>query len=131
MDDLTRSEGVGLLVTFIGFIGLTALGVVLFRTMDPLPVWLGAPVAIGAITALIGFVGVIVRAARRQDHEGVEREVAARASMITVLVVVLAGLGYSLLEAFAGAPRVTAAAASALACLVWIISWTWMTRRFE
>ena len=38
---------------------------------------------------------------------------------------------HSLLEAFAGVPRATAAAVSAVAALTWVASWTWLSRRPE
>lgn len=49
--------------------------------------------------------------------------------MVTVLVIVVAGLGYALLEAFAGLPRVTAAVPAAAAALVWVIAFAWARDR--
>lgn len=45
--------------------------------------------------------------------------------MITVLVVVVAGFAYSLLEAFRGMPRLTAAVPAAVAGLTWMVSFAW------
>lgn len=128
MNDFTKPERVGLAVSFVLFVALTAVGIILFNVLRPIPLLVGAPVGLCAIAALAAFVGITVRALRRQDNEGVEREVAAQASMITVLVVAVAGFGYSLLEGFAGAPRVTAAAMSTLVGLVWMASRAWVSR---
>ncbi|MET8575102.1 hypothetical protein [Streptomyces sp. NPDC005012] len=108
-------------VTF--FAGAVAAGVLHAR--DALPSWAGWVLAILAIAGLVLLVGVTARALLRGDTEGVERQDAARASMVTVLVVVVAGFGYALLEAFAGLPRVTAAVPAAAAGLVWMITFAW------
>jgi uncharacterized membrane protein len=108
-------------VTF--FAGAVAAGVL--QAQDALPSWAGWVLAVLAIAGLVLLVGVTVRALSRGDTEGVERQDAARASMVTVLVVVVAGFAYALLEAFAGLPRVTAAVPGAPAGLVWMITFTW------
>lgn len=131
MEHLTTQERVGLGAGITVYIGLTAAGAVLYNAMAAIPLWLGLVLGLGATAGLVGLVGITVRATRRLDREGAEQEVTAQASMVTVLVVGVAGLSYSLLEAFAGAPRVTAAAMSALAGLVWICTWTWLSRHFE
>lgn len=131
MNDFTKRERVGLAASFSLFVALTAVGIVLFNVLRPLSPWVGAPLGVAATASLAAFVGITVRAMSRQDNEGVEREVAAQASMVTVLVVVIAGFGYSLFEAFAGVPRLTAAVTSTFAGLVWVFSWTWLSRRFE
>ncbi|MBD8534145.1 hypothetical protein [Plantibacter sp. CFBP 13570] len=66
-----------------------------------------------------------VRASLRVDTEGVERQDAARASMVAVLVVVVAGFGYSLLEAFADLLWLTAAVPAAATALVWVVAFSW------
>ncbi|UFU04360.1 hypothetical protein LQF12_07215 [Ruania suaedae] len=131
MNDFTKRERVGLAASFALFVALAAVGIALFNVLRPLSPWVGAPLGVAATASLAAFVAITVRATRRQDNEGVEREVAAQASMVTVLVVVIAGFGYSLLEAFAGVPRLTAAVMSAFAGLVWMSSWTWLSKRFE
>ena len=90
-----------------------------------LPLWAGSTLAVVAIAGMVALVGTTVRALTRGDTEGVEQQHAARASMVTVLVVVVAGFGYSLLEAFAGLPRVTGAAFGVAAGLVWMIVFAW------
>ena len=69
-----------------------------------------------------------MRGLLRTDTEGVERQDAARASMIVVLVIVMAGFAYALLEAFAGLPRMTAAAPAAATALVRMIAFAWRLR---
>ena len=93
--------------------------------LDALPPWAGWALAVVAIAGMVLLVAATVRAMLRDDTEGVERQDAARASMITVLVMVVAGFGYSLLEAFAGLPRVTGAAFAVAAAGVWMIAFTW------
>lgn len=131
MSDFTARERLGLGAGTALYLALTTVGIVLFNIMEPIPLWLGVLVGGGASAGLIALVGITVRATRRRDNEGVEREVAAQASMVTVLVLGIAGLSYSLLEAFAGAPRVTAAVMSAFAGLVWVCTWTWLSRHFK
>lgn len=131
MNNFTKRERVVLAASFAMFVALTAVGIALFNVLRPLSPWVGAPLGVVATASLAAFVGITVRATRRQDNEGVEREVAAQASMVTVLVVVIAGFGYSLLEAFAGLPRLTTAVMSAFAGLVWVFSFTWLSKRFE
>ncbi len=127
MADFPRRET----VVLVGFLALAVLGVVLVGGSGPLPLWAGALLGGGATAALVAFVGTTLRAMVRQDDEGVESQVAARASMVTAPVVVVAGMGCSLLEGFVGAPRLTAAWASVLAGSVWVMSWTWLSRHFE
>lgn len=127
MSDFSKREWVGLAASLALFVALIAVGIML----SPLSPWVGGPLAVAATVSFAVFVGITVRALRRLDHEGVEREVVAQACMVTVLVVVVAGFGYSLLEGFAGLPRLTGAAMSVFAGLVWMFSWTWLTRRFE
>jgi len=125
MDELNRSEwlaAVGGFVLFVG--GAVAAGVLHAR--DSLTVPGGAILAVVAIVGEMALVGAAVRALLRSDTEGVERQDAAAASMVTVLVVVVGGLAYSLLEAFAGLPRVTAAVPAAVALATWVVSWTWL-----
>jgi hypothetical protein len=105
------------------FAGAVVAGVM--YALDALPTWAGWALALTAITGLVLLVGTTVRALLRGDTEGVERQDAARASMVTVLVVVVAGFAYSLLEAFAGLPRVTAAVPAAAAGVVWMIAFAW------
>ena len=69
-----------------------------------LPTWAGATLAALAIAGLVLLVATTLRATLREDTEGVERQDAARASMVAVVVTVVAGLAYSLLEAFGGFP---------------------------
>lgn len=128
MKNYTRAETVSLLGSLLAYVLLTVWAVILYNAFEQTPTWSTGILGGGAVAALLIFFGVTVRATRRQDHVGVERENAARASMVTVLVIVAGGLGYSLLEAFAGAPRLTAAVVSAAAGLVWILSWTWLSR---
>lgn len=105
------------------FVAAVAAGVL--HALDALPVWAGWTLVIAAIVGLVLLVATTVLALLRGDTEGIERQDAARASMVTVLVVVVAGFAYSLLEAFAGMPRVTAAVPAAGAGLVWVIAFSW------
>lgn len=102
------------------FAGATLAGVL--YAMDALPLAVGWVLAVVAIAGLVLLVATTVRALLRGDTEGVERQDAARASMVAVLVIVVSGFAYSLLEAFAGLPRVTAAVPAALSGLVWVIA---------
>jgi hypothetical protein len=128
MKNFTRAEAVSLAGSLLAYVLLTVGAVILYNAVGQAPTWSTGVLAGGAVAALIAFFGVAVRATRRQDQEGVEREHAARASMVSVLVIVAGGLSYSLLEAFAGAPRLTAALFAAATGLVWILVWTWLSR---
>lgn len=109
--------------TVVFFAGAVVAGVL--YAFDALPTWAGWVLAVAAIAGLVLLVGTTVRALLRGDTEGVERQDAARASMVTVLVVVVAGFAYALLEAFVGLPRVTAAVPAAAAGVVWMIAFAW------
>lgn len=109
--------------TVVFFAGTVVAGVL--NALGVLPVWAGWALAVVAIMGLVLLIVTTVRAVLRGDTEGVERQDAARASMVTVLVVVVAGFAYSLLEGFAGLPRVTAAVPAAAAGLVWMIVFSW------
>ncbi|WP_276780278.1 hypothetical protein [Actinomyces gerencseriae] len=91
----------------------------------------GWGLAVASILGLLLFIGTTVRGLLRTDTEGVERQDAARASMIAVLVIVMAGFAYALLEAFAGLPRMTAAAPAAATALVRMIAFAWRLRGGE
>lgn len=106
------------------FMACTVTAVVL-SPLDTLPAWSGWGLAVAAILGLVLMVATTVRALLRTDTEGVERQEATRASMIAVLVIVVAGYSYALLEAFAGLPRLTAAAPATAAALVWMIAFAW------
>lgn len=93
--------------------------------LDTLPLWVGRGLGAVAILGLLLVTTTSVRALLRTDTEGVERQEAAQASMVTVLVVVVAGFSYALLEAFAGLPRMTAAVPATAAGLVWVITFAW------
>lgn len=109
--------------TVLFFVGTVVAGVL--HALDTLPPWAGWVLAVSAIFGLLLLVMTTVQAALRVDHEGVERQDAARASLIAVLVLVIAGYAYALLEAFAGLPRVTAAVPATAAALVWMIAFAW------
>ena len=109
--------------TVVFFAGAVVAGVL--YALDALPVWAGSALAIVAVAGLVLLITTTVRSLLRGDTEGVEHQDAARASMVTVLVVVVAGFAYSLLEAFAGLPRVTAAVPAAVAGLVWAVAFSW------
>lgn len=105
------------------FAGAIVLGILYtLESLDPVTGW---TMSAAAILGLVLMVGTVVRALLSGDTEGVERQAAGRASMIAVLVVVVAGFAYSILEAFAGAPRVTAAVPAAVAGLTWMVSFAW------
>lgn len=93
--------------------------------LDTLPPWAGWVLAVAAILGLLLLVTTTVRALLRTDTEGIERQDAARASMIALLVLVVGGYAYALLEGFAGLPRLTAAAPATAAALVWMIAFAW------
>ena len=105
------------------FTGAVVAGVL--YAFDALLPWTGWTLTIVAIFGLMVMVATVVRALLRGDTEGIERQDAARASMVAVLVIVVAGFAYSLLEAFAGLPRVTAAVPAAAAALVWMLAFAW------
>jgi hypothetical protein len=124
MTSLSVRERVAVIAeTLVFFAGTVAA--VMLSALDVLPVWAGWTLAVVAIAGLVLMIATTVRALLRGDTEGVERRDAARASMVTVLAVVVAGFAYSLLEAFAGLPRVTAAVPAAAAGLVWMIVFSW------
>lgn len=127
MTTLSVREGFATIAGVVLFFGAAVLAGILYA-LDELPIWAGWSLAVMAIGGLLLLVGTTVKALLRGDTEGVERQDAARASMVTVLVIVLAGFAYALLEAFAGLPRLTAAVPSAAAALVWTIAFT--SRRF-
>lgn len=106
------------------FFASTATAIAL-PPLDSLEAWVGWTLAIAAILGMLLFVATTVRALLRTDTEGVERQDAARAAMIAVLFTVVAGFAYALLEAFAGMPRLTAAAPAVVAALVWMIAFAW------
>lgn len=93
--------------------------------LETLPSWTGWALAVAAILGLVLMVATTVRALLRTDTVGVERQETARASMVAVLVIVVAGYSYALLEAFAGLPRLTAAVPATAAALVWMIAFAW------
>ena len=124
MTDMSvRERGVAVAGAMTFFAGAVVAAVLYAR--DSLPMWVGWALAVVAIIGLVLFVATTVQALLRGDTEGVERHDAARASMVTVLVMVVAGFAYSLLEAFAGLPRLTAAVPAATAGLVWMIAFSW------
>lgn len=131
MRSFTKVEAIVFPASLICYVLLTVLAIVLYNAADQVPTWWTAVLGGGAIAALAGVFGVTIRATHRQDQVGVERENAARASMVTVPVVVVGGFGYSLLEAFAGAPRMTAAVVSAAAGLIWVLTWAWLSQETE
>lgn len=102
------------------FAGAVAAGVL--YALDALPTWAGWGLALAAILGLLLLIGTTVRGLLRTDTEEVERQDAARASLIAVLVIVFAGFAYALLEAFAGLPRLTTAVPAALTAVVWMIA---------
>lgn len=118
-----REWGAVVAGTVAFFVGAVVAGVL--YALDMLPAWAGWLLAVVAILGLVSLVTTTVKALLRGDTEGVERQEAARASMVTVLVIVVAGFAYSLLEAFAGLPRLTAAVPAAAAGLVWVIAFSW------
>lgn len=130
MENLSVREWIAAVAGTVAFVVGAMVAAVLYAR-DALPPWAGWVLAIVAILGLVLLVATTVRALLRGDTEGVERHDAARASMVTVLVIVVAGLGYALLEAFAGLPRLTAAVPAAAAILVWIVVFTWDRRGGE
>lgn len=123
-DKLSAREWTAVGGGFVVFMACTVTAVVL-SPLDTLPAWSGWGLAVAAILGLVLMVATTVRALLRTDTEGVERQEATRASMIAVLVIVVAGYSYALLEAFAGLPRLTAAAPATAAALVWMIAFAW------
>ncbi|WP_424449464.1 hypothetical protein [Microbacterium arborescens] len=105
------------------FAGAVVMG--FMSALDSLGPTTGWIVTVASISGLVLMIGTVVHALLSGDTEGVERQDAARASMITVLVVVVAGFAYSLLEAFTGMPRLTAAVPAAVAGLTWMVSFAW------
>lgn len=123
-EKLSVREWVAVVAGLVVFLASTLLAVVL-PPLDSLPPWTGWLLAVAAILGLLLLVTTTVRALLRTDHEGVERQEAARASMVAVLVIVVAGYAYALLEGFAGLPRLTAAVPATAAALVWMIAFAW------
>lgn len=109
------------------FVGGVA-GAVLLRAADRSPTGFSTLAAIVSIVGAVLFVATVVNAVLRGDTEGVEREQASRAALLALLVIVVSGFGYALLEAFAGLPRLTAAVPATLGALVWMLYWVWQRR---
>lgn len=124
MSNFSTREWFAVVTGTVVFFAGAVIGVVL-SGLDTLPAWAGWSLAVAAILGLLLLVGTTVRGLLRTDTEGVEHQDAARASIITVLVIVVAGFAYALLEAFAGLPRVTAAVPAAATGLVWMIAFAW------
>lgn len=108
----------------VAFLASTVAAVAL-PPLQTLSTWVGWGLAIVAIMGLVLMVATTFRALLRTDTEGVERQEAARASMISVLVIVVAGFAYALLEGFVGLPRLTAAVPAVAAALVWMVAFAW------
>lgn len=87
MKNFTKPELGFLVGSLIAYLALTAFAILRYNTMEQTPTWPTGLLGGGAAVSLIAFFGLTVRATRRQDREGVERENAARASMVTVLEV--------------------------------------------
>lgn len=115
---------------FVAFVGGVVLGAVMYER-EALPVWGGWVVSVVAVMGLVLMIATTVRATLSGDTEGVERQDAGAAAMVAVLFMVVAGFSYSLLEAFVGFPRVTAAVPAALAGLVWMLFFAWRQRECE
>ena len=124
MTKLNAREWLVVVSGTVVFLAGTVVASVLYA-LNLLPVWAGWALAVAAIVGLVLMIATTVRALQRGDTEGIERQDAARASMVTVLVVVVAGFAYALLEAFAGLPRLSAAVPAAVAGLVWMIAFSW------
>lgn len=123
-EKLSIREWFAVVVGTLLFFASTVVAVAL-PPLDTLPPWTGWVLAVAAILGLLLLVTTTVRTLLRTDIEGVERQEAARASMIAVLVLVVSGYAYALLEAFAGLPRLTAAVPATAAALVWMIAFAW------
>lgn len=123
-EKLSTREWLAVVAGLVVFLASTVVAVAL-PPLDTLPSWTGWVLAVAAIFGLLVMVTTTARALLRTDTEGVERQEAARAAMIAVLVVVVAGYAYALLEAFAGLPRLTAAAPATAAALAWMIAFAW------
>lgn len=127
---LNTREWVAVVVGILAFFAGTVSAALLHADGTP-PSWAGWALALTAIIGIIVAVTTLVRGLLRGDTEGVERQDAARASMITVLVIVVGGFGYSLLEAFAGLPRVTTALLAAVAATIWVTVFSWPQSNVE
>lgn len=115
------------LAGFVAYFGGIVVATVLI-SRDALPLWGGWTLGLVAILGLVVFAATLLRGLLRGDTEGVERENAGRAAMLAVVVVLIAGFSYALLEAFVGLPRLTAAAPGVLAGLVWMLNFAWLQR---
>lgn len=88
---------------------LSVLGAVIaYNLVAPLPIWLGGPLAAIGIAGLCVFVGLLVQSTGTAKMSELE-ETIGKAAFTTCVVVAVAGVSRSLLEAFAGAPRLTGA----------------------
>lgn len=96
---------------------------------DALNQWVGTTVVTVACLGLAAFVYQIVVGMSRADSEGVERQHAGRAAFISLVTLGIGGLSYSLLEAFAGLPRLTAAVPAVAAVCVWAFAWAALMHR--
>lgn len=123
-EKLSAREWFAIVAGTIAFFASVVVAIAL-SPLNTLPPWAGWVLAIAAILGLLVLVTTTVRALLRTDTEGIERQDAARASMIAVLVLVVAGYSYALLEAFTGLPRLTAAVPATAAALVWMIAFAW------
>lgn len=88
----------------LGVIG----AVIAHNTNDSLPLWIGIALAVTAAAGLCVFLGSIVHSARQAAKTEVDEDVAP-ALITTCVVATVASPSWSLLEAFAGAPRPTGA----------------------
>jgi hypothetical protein len=116
----------------IGGIAVFFLGVATVMTLsinNTLSQWLGITVITVACVGLAVFVYQLVTGIFHTDTEGVERQYAGTAAFISLVTLGVGGVSYSLLEAFAGLPRLTAAVPAVAAGCVWMIVWAVLMHR--
>jgi hypothetical protein len=131
MNKMSKLQPVVLTSSLILYVALAGLGVFLYNSVGSMPDWVGGLVGVGAVLSLLVFVTSTAKSISGEDREGVEWANAGLAAMVTASVIVVGGFSYSLLEAFAGLPRLTGAVYAAVAGLVWIITMTWLGRETE
>jgi uncharacterized membrane protein AbrB (regulator of aidB expression) len=96
------------ILSFTAYLLSVVGAVIAYNLVKPLPILLGGPLAVIAIAGLCVFVGLLVQSTGTAEKSEI-RETIGKAAVTTCVVVAVAGVSWSLLEAFASAPRLTGA----------------------
>jgi hypothetical protein len=110
------------ILSFAAYLLSVVGAVIAYNLVQPLPMWLGGPLAVVAIAGLCVFVGLVVQSTGPATISQIG-ETTGRAAVTTCVVVAVAGVSWSLLEAFAGAPRLTGAWTSGAVIGIFVFCW--------